>query len=603
MPDIFDRLNYELISAIVELVSQRDCLEAMHVSRNWFHLLPSHATALWTSIDLCTPYGLTMDERLLRCLGPHVQQASLHYSDLSAVLQIFQERQVEIQCLNLYLDRDVYDDSEKNTCVLDILKTSASLRRVKELSIISDQCDIALLDLARACPEQLTHLTVRFSCDTISLRQNTATKEVTGAAAASLAAINDQALLPHLVYLHLDARFEFHVLEPLLQQCPHLRILQISLNATDSCFSSVPAITDEASILGDVFDFTRVLQHCPHVHAIDCNYAGLCTWTSIPDLTRNAQYGLETLRVAYNTSNNHPNVIMAALQASMDTLKVLHIDQEKPDDKSDYVWLWPDRLLESDTNVEDWTPLAQIKLSRLRELSTTVLTNNFGRNVIGFLRHHSHTLEKVALTINSTKLTEELVYAIHGIASLSRLSLTVDWVTKELEEDYPFYTPPVTTTVPNNFILLVNRPRVLHDIYLDYIALSDPLLHLLASSQSLRTIVLMANGTDYQKPASTVTAKGLSTFAYILQSNSTLKSLTLEYFAPLDDNILEALGRIESLEKLKVTNCPHITDDGLRRFADTVGGRGCYYNFIQYGCSQVTREGNAYAENEIRSRI
>ncbi|KAG2218332.1 hypothetical protein INT45_007727 [Circinella minor] len=485
--------------------------------------------------------------------------------------------------------------------------TSSSQQNLTELILMNYPCDISLLEIARACPKQLTHLTIHLDFDNVLIddQDNVIDREEQDE--------NDDyklPLLPHLLYLHLDTRFNFDArIKYLLRHCPELRVFQASkLYKLDGglILENMMFMDTHLLILND-FDFTRIIQLCPKITSIDCDFNELCEWSSIPDNDNNTKYGLKTFRVAYDQGNSCVQNIIDLLEEAQDTLEVLNI-RELPleDEDPEYT---PTGLLQliSENMWKNWPRLNQqkIQLPRLRELSATVFTDIFSRYLLEFLRQHyqhqrqsSNTfcLEEITLEMNPSLFTNQVVNTLTGMTQLKRLSLSFDraddWLFPADLIEHPL------TPVPTRFNQLITFPP-LYQISLRYVLLTDETMVQLANPQSsVERIILYTPDNDLHNPCE-VTPDGLIKFATLLQqrqSQKKLRELELSHFEALDDNVLEVLGRIESLIQLVLKYCPNITDSGLQRFAESLNNDNSQLNqFIHTGCQQITNVG----ENSI----
>ena len=87
MPDLFSHLPPEIVTDVVNYISQDDCIECMQVCHRWHQTIPNHSQHLWQQLTIEKPWfdfepvihdlwGTKTNDCLMKCL-PHVQEVSI----------------------------------------------------------------------------------------------------------------------------------------------------------------------------------------------------------------------------------------------------------------------------------------------------------------------------------------------------------------------------------------------------------------------------------------------------------------------------------------------------------------------------------------------
>ncbi|KAI7850614.1 hypothetical protein BDC45DRAFT_539096 [Circinella umbellata] len=131
---------------------------------------------------------------------------------------------------------------------------------------------------------------------------------------------SSQQNLTELILMDYPSGFDTQI-EPLLRHCPELRVFQASkLNDVleEITLKNIMFMDNRLLVLNN-FNFTRMIQLCPKITSIDCNFNGLCEWSSIPDNEKrgdHTKYGLKTFRIAYDQGNSYVQSIIDSVGTS-----------------------------------------------------------------------------------------------------------------------------------------------------------------------------------------------------------------------------------------------------------------------------------------------
>ncbi|KAI9243619.1 hypothetical protein BDA99DRAFT_317307 [Phascolomyces articulosus] len=169
-------LPQEIISAIFLHLDQSDCIECMHVCRQWFTSIPNFTTALWTKLIISTNAWKTTNDCLLSCLGPHVQHVSIIGLNISNIWKTLINKGCSITSLDIksskgYWGVDDNDDRNNNETVTKELLYPSDFRllfsleqfsgTMTKLSITNHTSYITPQRILKCLPA-LTHFTLTF---------------------------------------------------------------------------------------------------------------------------------------------------------------------------------------------------------------------------------------------------------------------------------------------------------------------------------------------------------------------------------------------------------------------------------------------------------
>ena len=83
MPDFTLLIPSEIFSDILSHIKQVDSIECMTVCRRWYNLIPQHGKDLWKELEISERSWPRFTNAMLKCLGTHVEKASIVRSENS----------------------------------------------------------------------------------------------------------------------------------------------------------------------------------------------------------------------------------------------------------------------------------------------------------------------------------------------------------------------------------------------------------------------------------------------------------------------------------------------------------------------------------------
>ncbi|KAI7847950.1 hypothetical protein BDC45DRAFT_575321 [Circinella umbellata] len=212
MPDFIRSLPPEIVTDVLLLLNQKDCIECMRVCQSWFSLIPSCATRLWSELIISYDSWPKANYSIFHCLGAHVKTVSIRYPDTWNILKRLEQKKCfAIKTLNEY-------DTFYTT-----IQTLANT--LTQLFINFHPYDISLTMLLDVLPN-LTHLSVKFNkkCHFSLIHDE---PEVYKQRKYVLQ--QDSEEKRNIVYLCLDNTFDFNTrIQPVLRRCPRLEFFLIS---------------------------------------------------------------------------------------------------------------------------------------------------------------------------------------------------------------------------------------------------------------------------------------------------------------------------------------------------------------------------------------
>ena len=260
--------------------------------------------------------------------------------------------------------------------------------------------DISLLRIAAACP-LLQHFYIRLHPDPEQPFEEDGYQLTTN---------NNTQLLPHLVYLVIDCRFQFSSrVAPLLRQSPNLRILHFT--------SSTPCDFIPEAIGANDVDFVSIMKICPDIFHLECHFDDFDDYLKLVPDYESISYSKEhkgLRRLVYNdddyVTSPRSGRVLQLLRHTYLTLTVLKIKQ-----------FWCPKYLNS-MNTPAWADLASVLLPTLQELSVAFLNKQDMNAVCGFLQQYRFckktNLKKVSFRVWSFGFNKPLIAALSTIYSL-----------------------------------------------------------------------------------------------------------------------------------------------------------------------------------------
>ena len=93
MPDFICTLPPEIVTDVLLLLNQKDCIECMNVCRSWFKLIPSCAVRLWNKLIISSDSWPKTNYALFQCLGAHVKSVSIEYPNTWNILKRLERKE------------------------------------------------------------------------------------------------------------------------------------------------------------------------------------------------------------------------------------------------------------------------------------------------------------------------------------------------------------------------------------------------------------------------------------------------------------------------------------------------------------------------------
>ncbi|KAI8138677.1 hypothetical protein BJV82DRAFT_673441 [Fennellomyces sp. T-0311] len=233
-------LPYDIGFQIASYLDQNDCVECLTVCHQWYVEVPSYTIDRWKSIEISPESWNKVNDCMLRCLGPHVQNVSVNKMDTSGVLKKLKRVDCAAHTLEIKGHGIQLLDSPK--LISSIKQFDSTLR---QLHFYDHQSVLAISDLLDHFPN-LTHLTLIFN----QLNHRYLSQPTVGEASAEGSSSN-------LIYLHLDAVLHFDDrITPILRRCPRLQ----ALGFTPTAAKRLPADS-----------LAHIFQLCPRIRCFSWN--------------------------------------------------------------------------------------------------------------------------------------------------------------------------------------------------------------------------------------------------------------------------------------------------------------------------------------------
>ncbi|KAI8148734.1 hypothetical protein BJV82DRAFT_196918 [Fennellomyces sp. T-0311] len=101
MHDFTITLPFETIRLILSYLDHSDHVECMLVCHRWHDLIPIFASELWDHLLVTSDSWPKTNERLLLCLGPHIQYLFIQEAPPCQVLNTLKDKECKLTLLEL----------------------------------------------------------------------------------------------------------------------------------------------------------------------------------------------------------------------------------------------------------------------------------------------------------------------------------------------------------------------------------------------------------------------------------------------------------------------------------------------------------------------
>ncbi|KAI7860546.1 hypothetical protein BDC45DRAFT_530134 [Circinella umbellata] len=583
----FDDLPSEITPLIFSYVKQRDCLEFMCASRKWFELIPEMTKSLWKDIDFSLEVFKRKSIRIQKCFGPLVQSVHVLTKNMNYIMKELIKHQCKIKEL------EVLDGINEITYIprlyLALQFSGGNLYRLT----LKHHDNVApfIFGIGHLCP-QLRYLCIISPKSRLQQESDARTRH------------NATPLFSNLVFLSLQYDYDSHEIEAILQQCPNLRVFQLTPNNKQ---------------LHHSLDFMHILNFCPYIDSFECslnaNYSSVNgnLHESVPNdldlndpVITNSNYTSNNInrlvpgklqqQQQQQQQQQHqmhrftcyigaltPRIVpsfLPFLQQIQDTLTVLHINQDRFDN------------IFQESNVAVgvatvWAELENIRFPHLQQL--TIICNSIVSTTLSnFIKAHSNNLKQLSLGTIPPILNGQIIKTLADCSKLEGLLLHISSSIQDPSRwRYREHTIELMPVIfPDNSHLLGNLQHLKKIEVSGSIVLSDPVLEVFSRIHSLQNISLFNHKCrqsiddeetqmsqlhynywcfNDSNQVSKLTARffqlvsnsGLIRFITSIGQHNNLQHLSLQNFShSIDRNFISSIGNTPSLQSLEIDNHP-----------------------------------------------
>ncbi|KAI8138433.1 hypothetical protein BJV82DRAFT_630813 [Fennellomyces sp. T-0311] len=517
-------LPSDIVLDILSYVDQRDYVECMHVSRQWYSEIPLYGLDTWKQLTISKSFSKT-NKCMNNCLILHLKDVFIEELDAVPILKRLKYIGCTLNSIDIkwhWLPVQAIEDNMAADIVL--FSTICQFRdTLKELSITSHPSNVLLSQLICNLPN-LTHLTVLFGRSSRSFGLSSSTEDDDG--------LMDRT--SNLVYLHLDSVLSFdRRIIPILRRCPKLTTLHLSHD--NYIQSLVPT------------NLEMIFELCPCLRHFAWDETNVGRTSRIKALPQDENGG-GIRDFCFRGGVNDMDKIVPILAKSRHVLERLELFNE------------------SYTTAAGWNALTHLEFPQLKWLHLGKLHIAPDEWAPFFARRPNLNNLRYFPTDTDVPRMDDFVKAISSLKNLEYLMIF---------DQNGLCTGQRTNVWSNPWILSCNTN--LRHLDLAYVYLSDDVLLDLCTIRSLKELVL------YPNRDSKITRKGLCAFANRLNDlGSNLDYLVLGHVKNMDDTVLEQLAQVKKLAFLKLCGIDKITKAGLQSFVQTTSNRNKKKVYTEY---------------------